>query len=158
MILLTVGTSKPFDRLVLAMDELVASGAVKEKVFAQIGVEGTRPRHMEFTELLEKPEFDELLGRASFVVSHAGMGTITMCLEQGKRLIVMPRLRRYGELVNDHQISTARRFESLGHVLAAYEPGDIARRLEEVASFVPRPRVADPESVARRIGEFLGRI
>lgn len=155
MIFLTVGSALPFDRLVVAVDDLVGRGVIRDEVFAQVGVGGARPRHMRAEEVLAKPRFDELVRGASALVGHAGMGTITAALEHGKPLVVMPRRKEHGELVNDHQLATARRFEQDGMVLVAYDVDQLAAKLAAVPTFVPRRRVAQPEAVARRVGEFL---
>lgn len=158
MIVLTVGSAFPFDRLVRAVDELVGAGVVKEPVFAQVGVGGYRPAHMQAEEMLEKPRFDELVRGATSLIAHAGMGTITMALEHGKPLLVMPRRKMHGELVNDHQLATARRFETQRQVLVAYEVGELAQKLAALGSFVPEPRTSQADLVAQRIGRFLAEL
>jgi beta-1,4-N-acetylglucosaminyltransferase len=155
VILVTVGSAFPFDRLVLAMDDLVSRGIVTGDVLAQVGVGGAKPRHMRAVEVMDKPQFDEAVRGATCLVGHAGMGTITMALERGKPLLVMPRRKEHGELVNDHQLATARRFEAQGQVLVAYEPPQLEEKINALATFVPAPRVAQADQVARRIGEFL---
>jgi beta-1,4-N-acetylglucosaminyltransferase len=155
VIVLTVGSVFPFDRLVAAVDELVGRGVVTDEVFAQVGSGGVRPKHMRFVEAMEKPRFDVLLREASGVIGHAGMGTITMALEMRKPLLVMPRRKQFGELVNDHQLATARRFEAQRQVLVAYEPRELEAKLPLLAGFVPEPRVAHAERVAKRVGAFL---
>lgn len=155
MILLTVGSMFPFDRLVRAVDELVAAGRISAEVVAQIGDGRYEPRHMPFQRFLSRVEFEQLLDRADLLLSHAGAGTIAMALEHDKRLLVVPRLARHAEHVNDHQIATARRFEELQHVLVAYEMDQIPERLQALRSFQPRQRHASPQRLAERIGRFL---
>jgi UDP-N-acetylglucosamine transferase subunit ALG13 len=69
--------------------------------------------------------------------------------------LVMPRRRKYKEVVNDHQAVLADRFEALGHLLVAQDETQLRAKAEQLRSFVPRPRRANPEVVARRIGAFL---
>jgi len=90
------------------------------------------------------------------MIGHAGMGTITMALENGKPLLVMPRLRKYREVVNDHQVAIARRFEAYGHVLVAYEEKELASKAVELKRFVPARRQTQVEDVVRRVSAFLG--
>ena len=116
MILLTVGSMFPFDRLVREMDALVGAQRIGEEVVAQIGDGSYEPKHMPFHRFLSRTAFDELLAQASMLISHAGAGTIAMALQHDKRLLVVPRLARFGEHVNDHQIATARRFEGGSYV------------------------------------------
>ncbi|MBM4028210.1 MAG: glucuronosyltransferase, partial [Planctomycetes bacterium] len=104
MIFLTVGTVLPFDRLVRAVEQAIEAKLITVPVFAQIGETSFRPRYMEWVPTLEKPAFDQKIAEASFVIGHAGMGSMMMALERRKRLLVMPRMKRYGEHVNDHQV------------------------------------------------------
>ncbi len=155
MIFLTVGTQFPFDRLVKMVDELVASGVIEDEVFAQVGDHAYQPRSFQAVASLDKKAFDEHVHDASALISHAGMGTITMAIDTAKPLLAMPRRKRYGEVVNDHQVAIARQFERLGHLLVAYEPEELAGKVRLLKEFRPTPRQVEPEAVARRIAEFL---
>jgi UDP-N-acetylglucosamine transferase subunit ALG13 len=158
MIFLTVGTVLPFDRLVRAVDQAVAARLITEPVFAQIGESHLRPKNMDWVTALEKSAFDQKIAAASFVISHAGMGSMMIALEHHKRLLVMPRMRRHGEHVNDHQVASARRFAQMGCVLAAYESKELALRLREMESFVPTFPPSQTDRVAQRIAQFLAGI
>jgi len=158
MIFLTVGTVLPFDRLVRAVDRAIENNLITESVFAQIGQTHLRPRHMDWAPLLEKSVFDRRIAEATFVIGHAGMGSMIAALEYGKRLLVMPRRKCYGEHVNDHQVGGARRFADLGQVLVAYDSTDLPQRLREMESFVPRQRPRQTEQVICRVTQFLERV
>jgi UDP-N-acetylglucosamine transferase subunit ALG13 len=158
MIFLTVGTQFPFDRLVKAVDNVLEKRLIDEEVFAQIGETSYRPHNFESVASLEKKVFDERLKEASEVIGHAGMGTIRMALDYDKPLLVMPRRRKYGEVVNDHQVAIAQKFEELGHVLVAYKEEDLPERAKELKHFVPRKRETQVEAVVERISNFLRQI
>jgi UDP-N-acetylglucosamine transferase subunit ALG13 len=145
----------PFDRLIRSVDEMVGAGLIRDPIVAQIGDGKYEPRHMPFDRFLGKPEYDRRVNEASMLVAHAGAGTIAMALALHKPLLVLPRRKRFGEHVNDHQVATARRFEQLGHVLVAYEAPEISAKIEALRAFSPRRRNADPQALARRIGQFL---
>ncbi|KPL20675.1 MAG: hypothetical protein AMJ75_11410 [Phycisphaerae bacterium SM1_79] len=156
MIFLTVGTYPlQFDRLVKAIDTEVTNGPIEEEVFAQIGFCTYRPQNMEYVEMLPKESFDRYFREASGIISHAGIGTIKMALDSNKPLLTMPRQKKYGEVVNNHQVATARRFEELGHILVAYDVQDLPDGIKKLKDFVPRKRVANPEAVSDRIRRFL---
>src|SRR5512143_1471526 len=110
MIFLTVGTQFPFDRLVSAVDNLIEQGLIAEEVFAQVGETSYQPRNFEAVPTLEKGSFDAQIKQATAIIGHAGIGTISCALGNGKPLLVMPRLSKYGEVVNDHQVAIAGRF------------------------------------------------
>ncbi|MGD8786373.1 MAG: glycosyltransferase [Phycisphaerales bacterium] len=155
MIFLTVGTQFPFDRLVKAVDDALSEGLIDEEIFAQIEETSYKPRNFESVVSLDKKMFDEWLKKASGIISHAGMGTITTALDNEKPLLVMPRLKRYGEVVNDHQVAIARKFEELGHLLAVYNVEILPDGIRKLKNFVPLERKANPQAVACRIGHFL---
>ena len=155
MIFLTVGTQFPFDRLVRAMDEMFTRGEIDAEIFAQVGRGGYHPRNFESVETLDKEKFDEYFENSKAVIAHAGMGTITMALEQNKPILVMPRLKKHRELVNNHQLATAKRFEQLGHVIAAYDISELLEKFHLLESFQPAPRESQAVKVAERIGTFL---
>ncbi len=158
MIFLTVGTQFPFDRLVKAVDDAFDEGVISEEIFAQIGETSYKPHNFESVVSLEKKVFDKHLKKASGIISHAGVGTITIALNNEKPLLVMPRLKKYGEVVNDHQLAIARKFEEFGHILVAYQEEGLAKKIEQLKSFIPRQRKSNAKAVAARISEFLHKI
>jgi UDP-N-acetylglucosamine transferase subunit ALG13 len=158
MIFLTVGTQFPFDRLVRAVDEAAGRNGFDEQIFAQVGTGSYRPENFEAVPSLAKAIFDERLCEADGIISHAGIGTITMALEHKKPLLVMPRLARYDDVVNDHQLALAEKFEQLGHLLLARCPEEVADKLEQLKSFVPTARRPQPEAAAGRISDFLSEL
>jgi len=155
MIFLTVGTQFPFDRLVRAVDNIFDQDLIDEEVFAQIGESSYKPRNFESVASLEKKVFDERFKKSTSVISHAGVGTITVALKNHKPLLVMPRMKRYKEHVNDHQVATAKKFEELGHILAVYDVKDLPDGIRKLKNFIPLKRKASPDAIADRIRRFL---
>ncbi len=155
MIFLTVGTQFQFDRLVKAIDELYDKRFINEEIFGQIGVTSYRPRNFKYAASLDKGMFDDYLKRASVIIGHAGMGTITAALDNNKPLLVMPRFKKHKEIVNDHQVAIAKRFEELGHILAVYHEKDIAAKIGQLKSFTPVLRENQAKAVVNRITRFL---
>lgn len=158
MIFLTVGTQFPFDRLVRAIDRIVGEGVIDETVFGQIGHSDFKPVNFEAVASMEKSEFDKCFAESSAIIGHAGMGTISMALNGRKPLLAMPRLKKYGEVVNDHQWGIAKRFSELGHILAAYGVDDLPDGLRRLSDFVPKERKPSPHAVADRISSLISRV
>jgi exopolysaccharide biosynthesis glucuronosyltransferase PssE len=139
MILVTVGTNEAaFDRLILALDRIPPG----EEIVAQCGSSLHRPARAACFDFLPFEELTQLVRRARFVVTHAGAGSTMVALANGKRPIVVPRLRRYGEAVDDHQLHFARRLAEGGLVMLAEDP----ERLPEVLA------VADGSSFEASVG------
>jgi len=155
MIFLTVGTQFPFDRLVRVVDEALGLKSFSEEVFGQIGESSYKPHNFEAVKHLEKKQYDRIFQEAAGIISHAGMGTITMALKQQKPILVLPRRKMYGEVVNDHQLEIARRFASLKHLLMAEEPEELAEKLNILTDFKPNTRETQVQAVQERICQFL---
>ena len=117
MIFVTVGTQIPFDRFIRIVDEVAAD--ITEEIVVQAFPDKYRPRNIKLVDFLAPDEFGRLFSRARLIVAHAGMGTILSAMEQGKPIIVMPRIAALGEHRNEHQLATARRMASLGYVYLA---------------------------------------
>jgi len=155
MIFLTVGTQFPFDRLTKFVDDIAGQGYVKEEIFAQIGDTSYVPVNFKAVASLRKQEYDAFFSKASAVISHAGMGTIAMALEQNKPLLVMPRLKIHREVISDHQVAIASKFAELGCLLVAYHEKDLLEGLRCLKNFTPRKRLSHTKDVAERISSFL---
>ena len=158
MIFLTVGTQFPFDRLVKAVDKVVGQKLLAEEIWAQIGVSSYQPHNFKSVEFLEKYLFNEWMQKASKVISHAGIGSIMAALDNAKPLLVMPRLRRYGEVVNDHQLDIATKFAQDGYLLAAHDADELPEKINALRSFELKKRQTQVEEVVGRISRFLNEL
>lgn len=149
MILLTVGTQGPFDRLTRAVDAWCAAGTGPE-IFGQIGAlshGNYKPRHFEWVERLSPHDFDERFAQAELIVSHAGMGSIISALQAGKQIVIMPRRTHLREHRNDHQVATVQKMADRSGVHVAQDENQIAACIEQALE-----RIATPSN--QRIGEF----
>lgn len=131
----------PFDRLIQTVDEW-AEAHQETKCFAQIGLGGWRPQHMDWIELLPPPAFRKKLEEATLVVGHAGMGTILSALHIGKKLIVIPRHGYLHETRNDHQVATAKRLEAMGLVVYAADETALPALLADINSIKSRSSIS----------------
>ena len=155
MIFLTVGTLYPFDRLVEVVDQAVEKGYVQDEIFAQIGNTMIKPRNFQCVVSLEMDAYERRFRESSAIISHAGMGTITTALRHKKPILVMPREKKYGEIINDHQIHTAEAFAKKGHVQVARTPADFEEKIVELKSFIPAERRSNTEAIIGFIGQYL---
>lgn len=136
MILVTVGVSNlPFDRLVAAVDELTAEG---ETVVAQYGAARVRPQEAVCFDYLPFAELEEWVAKARVVVCHAGIGSVAMCLSTGRHPVVVPRVKRLGESVDEHQLSFGRRLGELGLATVVEDVSELAAAVRSVPERQPR--------------------
>ncbi|HEM5084042.1 TPA: multidrug MFS transporter, partial [Streptococcus suis] len=105
MIFVTVGThEQPFDRLLKEVDYLVEKGVITEEVFIQTGYSTYIPKNCKWSKLLSFDKMNELMEKADIIITHGGPATFMSAIAKGKKPIVVPRLEKYGEHVNDHQL------------------------------------------------------
>ncbi len=131
MILVTVGThTMPFDRLLRAVDQLHATNMVDTaEVTVQAGTSTYRCRGCRQFAYCTGPEFDALLDQAALVISHGGIGTLLRALRQRRRVIAIPRLRRYGEHHNDHQVEICTELARQRALFTSLDVADLPRLL-----------------------------
>jgi UDP-N-acetylglucosamine transferase subunit ALG13 len=72
------------------------------------------------------------------VISHAGVGSIICALRAGHVPVIFPRLKRYGETVDDHQAELAEALASRGDVRVAWTGAEL---VEAVATAPARSSV-----------------
>jgi UDP-N-acetylglucosamine transferase subunit ALG13 len=139
VIFVTVGTNEArFDRLLHA----VAALDLDEDVVVQHGHSSSiGPAGASLVDFLPFEGIVAMVRRSRVVVTHAGVGSVMVSLANGKRPIVVPRLKAFAEAVDDHQLELGRRFASAGLVTFVESPDAIAENVlgEQVAaSVVPR--------------------
>jgi UDP-N-acetylglucosamine transferase subunit ALG13 len=121
VIFVSMGTSDPFDRLLHAADRLPRT----EELVVQCGASAFRPSAATCFDFLPFEGILELMRDARVVVTHAGVGSIMAARTVGKRPVVVPRLRRFGEAVDDHQVGLGRRLHAAGLVTLVENADDL---------------------------------
>jgi UDP-N-acetylglucosamine transferase subunit ALG13 len=137
MIFVTVGTNEArFDRLLRAVETLDAS----DEIVVQHGPSPVRPRGATCVDFLSFEEMTDHIRRARVLIMHAGVGSILVALGNGARPLVVPRLSRFDEAVDDHQVAFGRRLHAEGLVELVEDPDGLAA------------------AVARHDGRFEGQV
>ncbi|MCX6799456.1 MAG: glycosyltransferase [Candidatus Diapherotrites archaeon] len=153
----SVGTHpQQFDRLLKELDRIAGKNTELE-LFAQAGNCTYSPKNFGFKKFLNDEEYGKKISEADIVISHGGAGTIISSMLQRKKLIVVPRLQRYGEHTNDHQIDLAEALAAEGKVIAVKEIGLLEEAIKKAAAF--KPNIASNKAgLVKAIGEFIGNI
>ena len=158
MIFASVGSMLPFDRFVRAVDEWARDNP-GEDVFIQIGDGAYEPRHAPFARIMPMAEYRQRLSTSDLFVAHVGMGAILQGLEEGKQMLLMPRLGSLGEHTTDHQLHTAVHFRDRKGLMIV-DDADALKR--EMSRLIAQPletgkkisTEASPELIAR-VAQFL---
>jgi UDP-N-acetylglucosamine--N-acetylmuramyl-(pentapeptide) pyrophosphoryl-undecaprenol N-acetylglucosamine transferase len=119
VIFATVGShpSFKFERLLRALESIADEQLVVQHGPGESPANAARAaRWMPFAEVVDQMEL------ASHVVSHAGVGTILCAVRAGHTPVVLPRLRRFGETVDDHQLDLGQALARTGRVVLGPSP------------------------------------
>lgn len=156
MILVLLGTqNKPFNRLLKAISKEIKRKSIKDKVVAQIGCTIYKDENMEIFDYKPKEEINELINKASIIITHGGVGTIIECLNLGKKVIVAPRLSKYKEHTNDHQLQITKEFYEKGYILPLYNFNDLTKILGEAKKFKPKKYESNSQNFKNKIREYI---
>ena len=131
MIFITVGTHpQQFNRLLAEVDRLIEKGRIKVKVFAQSGYSTYRPKNYSWENFLTDEDYNGKIKAADIIITHSGAGSIITALSQRKKLIIVPRLSKFGEHTNDHQIDLARKIKEKNLGEAVFDVSDLEKAIK----------------------------
>jgi len=159
MIYVAVGTQKfQFNRLLKEVDELVERRIITEPVFAQIGNSDYVPQNYSFQNFLSRDEFETKVKECSLLITHSGVATIMAGAKNNKPIVVVPRLAKYGEHVDDHQKQIAKMFAEQNIIVACEEDGSLKDALIKAKSNSFSRYNSQRQAVVDTIREFLSSI
>ena len=128
----TVGVERmPFVRLVKAVDHAVRDGLLSPDTMIQRGHTPYVPQYCLNKRFFSFDEMVNMVLNADLVICHAGVGSVLLCRDLGRIPLVMPRLGRMGEHIDDHQQTFARVMEAEGHLLMVHDTDGLHLHLGE---------------------------
>ena len=136
MILVLCGTQKQdFSRMIQAVEPL----ASEQEIVVQGGHNLYPSDKMTVHGFISTEELEQLYQQADYIITHAGAGSMIQALHDQKRTIAFPRLSKYGEHVNDHQLELASKLEDLGYLLVCRDGDNLVEVFERLKHFTPKP-------------------
>jgi len=73
--------------------------------------------------------------KSKIIITHGGVGTIMTALKHGKKVIVVPRYKKFGEIADDHQLDITQELEKRRKIIAVYKIDNLSeaiRKAEDV--------------------------
>lgn len=131
MVFVAVGTQKQqFTRL---FEKLENSKVLKdEEIIAQSGFTKFESKRIKMLGFIEEEKLKEYMATSDFVICHGGVGTIFSSLNMNKKVLVVPRLKKYNEHKNDHQLEICKELEKSGYILYLKENEDLDEKINEL--------------------------
>jgi UDP-N-acetylglucosamine transferase subunit ALG13 len=156
MIFVVLGTQKfQLNRLLRQLDDYVSQGLIDDDIYAQIGNSTYLPKRYPYKQFMDKSEFDATIAKADVVIAHSGVGTIITAIHAGKPVIVYPRLSKYKEHVDDHQLDIAKAFEKKKYVLCCYEDDSLIEKIKKCREYHFDEYVSQQKQIVGIIKNFL---
>jgi UDP-N-acetylglucosamine transferase subunit ALG13 len=156
MILVTLGTQdKPFTRLLDAIQKQIDKGNIKEKVFVQAGYTKYQSADMEIFDLMPVDEFKKLIAKADLIITHGGVGSIMNGIQNGKKILAAPRLKKYNEHVNDHQVQIIDEFYKMGYILPLKDFNKLDKLLIKIKKFRPKQFESNNDHIVNMIEDYI---
>lgn len=156
MIVVLLGTQhNEFRRLLNKIEECISNGIIKEEVVVQAGFTKFESNKMKVFDLKPIEEIEKLVDKASFVITHGGVGSILTALEKNKKVIAVPRLSEFNEHVNDHQKQIVEVFNQKGHIIGIQSVENLPKAINNVDEFQPIPYKKGNTKMLKIIEDFI---
>ncbi len=156
MIFVTLGSQKfQFSRLLKAVDKLVKDRIITDEVFAQTGCSDYEPENYKFKQFMDRDEFAAIMEKADIIITHGGTGTIIGAVKKGKKVIAVPRLAKFGEHVDDHQLQLVEHFADMNLICTCYDCDKLGDAIEYARRTTFEKYVSNTAAIIKSIEEFI---
>lgn len=156
MIFVTLGTQdKSFERLLKLLDKEIEKGVIQEKVIVQAGYTKYESKNMEIFDYVSNDDFKKYIDKCDLLITHGGVGSIFTGLKLNKKVLVMPRLAKYKEQHNDHQLEITEEFTKEGYILSFNDEKTFESAYRKVPKFKPTKYQSNTENMIRLIENFI---
>lgn len=147
MIFISVGTQRQsFRRLFHLVED--SKVIANQRIIAQAGYTEYSSTKIESIPFMSNELYKKYMDESDIVICHGGVGTIFDALYAGKKVLAIPRLEKYDEHVNNHQIEICDELEKEGYILYLKEYDlfdDVMKKLLETnfKKYVPNDDYLD---------------
>ena len=160
MTLVLLGTqNNDFHRLLDEVNKNIENGNIKDEVIVQAGFTKYKSDNMKIFKMIPKDKLENLVEKADLVITHAGIGSIEMALEKGKKVIAVPRKKEYGEHVNNHQQDIETEFNKKGWIIGINNVNMLDFALNKSKNFIPNTyKNSKNEEICTIIYQYIEKI
>ena len=119
--------TESFSRLLEAVEKIAHQ--LPAPVIIQHGTTAFSSEYCQFFPFTDEEHFKELIKNADIFITHGGVGSILTALALGKKPIVVPRRKKYNEIINDHQVTFTAEFAKSELISLVNDQGDLTDNL-----------------------------
>lgn len=131
MVFVTLGTQKQqFTRI---LKDVENSNLLKdEEIIVQRGHTKYESKRLKLIDFISIDEMKEYIEKSEFVITHGGVGSIIDALNLGKKVLAVPRLKKYVEHVDDHQKEICKKLCEEGYIEQFLEEDSIDEKIKKL--------------------------
>lgn len=151
-----LGTQKfQFSRLVIGLNKLVEEKKyAPSEILMQSSLYEVQPL-FQHKILISLADFEHCIRQAEVVVTHSGVNTIITCMKMNKPLVIVPRLKEFGEHVDNHQLEIAELMEVKFKVLVIRNMDELSNAIEQAKSHKYLPWISNSDDLKKKLREIL---
>ena len=144
-----------FHRLLEKIEDLIHKQVIQEEVIVQAGGTKYESENMKIFDLIEKEKLQKYIKESNYVITHGGVGSILACLEFHKKVIAVPRLKQYGEHVNDHQVQIVENFNQQGYSIGIAGVEELETAIQKLKVFEPIAFKSNTQNMINLIENYI---
>ncbi|RDV16846.1 exopolysaccharide biosynthesis protein [Pontibacter diazotrophicus] len=156
MILVLLGTfPTDFKRPLLEIEKLCSEGEINEEVIVQCGHTQIESSFMQMQPFISPDVLTSLYINARVVISQAGTGSLMKGIKLNKKIIAIPRLAKYGEVVDNHQVEILNEFSKLNYIIPWTEDVALKSLLQEINDFEPATYISKKQVIIEYLTDYI---
>lgn len=156
MILVLLGTqNNSFIRLLDKIEECINKKIINEEVIVQAGYTKYDSKNMKILDFISSEELIALTKKADLIITHGGVGSIIESLKSGKKIIAVPRLSKYNEHVNDHQLQIIKYYNDKGYIIGLSDVSELDESLKNINSFIPKEFASNTQKILNIVSNYI---
>lgn len=159
MLFVTLGTQdKCFKRPLEALEEHIKNGDIKDEIIVQAGHTKFESKYMKILDYIPYDEFSKYIEKADVVITHGGVGNILSSIKLHKKIIAIPRLAKYGEHINDHQLQIISKMAQDGYIIDGSNLDKLPDNIEKAKRLEVKEFVSNTDNFLDRFEKELDKL
>lgn len=163
MVSVFLGTQdKSFKRIIDYILKLKEEGFLKgKKIIIQMGQTKydfknlDKKYNIEFFDFKNEEEINKIIEKSDFVISHSGVGLLMSAIKLHKKIIIVPRLKKYKEHVNDHQVQIAENFKDENYGIVASNYDEFKKAIKNIKDFKQNKYKSNTENFCNNLDVLI---
>jgi len=156
MILVLLGTFQiEFPRPLMVIEQLLQENKLQEKVIVQNGFTNFNSSLLDMRPFMSSEELDQLYKESRIIITHAGTGSLMKGIKMGKKIISIPRLKKYGEHIDDHQLEIHTELANLQYIYPWNDGDSLEKILIDLENFHPVEYISHKNDMINYLKSYI---